>query len=63
MDKFKAFRIFNEDNRTSGRVVDTSLDELPVEAIAYVHVVVHVKVHDHVNDYVYVHDGWGRTAP
>ena len=28
MDKFKAFRVFNEDNKIAGRVVETSLDEL-----------------------------------
>lgn len=28
MDKFKAFRIFNDDNKVAGRVVETSLDDL-----------------------------------
>src|SRR4051812_31956608 len=28
MDKFKAFRVFNDDNKVAGRVVETSLEEL-----------------------------------
>src|SRR4051812_10641290 len=28
MDKFKAFRVFNDDNKIAGRVVDVSLDDL-----------------------------------
>ncbi len=35
MDKFKAFRVFSEDNRTSGRVVDLALDELGGGAVVF----------------------------
>ena len=28
MDSFKAFRVFNDENRIAGRIVDTTLDEL-----------------------------------
>jgi acrylyl-CoA reductase (NADPH) len=35
MDKFKAFRIFSEDNRISGRVVDAALDELSAGDVVF----------------------------
>jgi len=35
MDKFKAFRIFSEGDKTAGRVVDVTLDELPAGEVLF----------------------------
>ena len=35
MDKFTAFRIFNENNKTAGRVVDVALDELSAGEVVF----------------------------
>ena len=35
MDKFKAFRIFSEGDKTAGRVVDVALDELPAGEVLF----------------------------
>jgi acrylyl-CoA reductase (NADPH) len=35
MDKFKAFRIFSEGNKTAGRVVDIAIDDLPAGEVVF----------------------------
>lgn len=35
MEKFKAFRIFSEGNKTAGRVVDVAIDELPAGEVVF----------------------------
>ena len=35
MDKFRAFRIFSENNKTAGRVVDVALDELSAGEVVF----------------------------
>lgn len=35
MDKFKAFRIFSEGDKTAGRVIDVTLDELPAGEVLF----------------------------
>ena len=35
MDTFKAFRIFNDNDKVAGRVVDTKLDELSAGEVVF----------------------------